>query len=407
MLEGGESGEWRELPTTLRDSLTARLARLGHGQGGGAARLGDRPRLLAPAARGRSPRTPSTRSSASCASWCSRGWCTGAASAPRRATRSSTRWSATPPTTRCCGASASRSTCASPPRWRRRSAAAPTAPRARRSPTTTWPASSTRRRSSAGSRPASWRSAARPTPKRSPICSTRCEALDALPPSPDRDRREIALRSMLAMSLGVIRGLSAPEVEAVYDRILTLTGQVGDVPLGIYFGLWNFYASRGKLQRAPELGQQRLAYGEAPGDAESRAASVSTPPPRPISSSATSSDARDGFEHAARRSTRATAWPTRRSPTTSASSRSRSSATRCGCSARPEAGDARRPTRRSCSAARFSPFTQSVALVNRMILATSMRRRRDQPPAGAGADRAQLRALLPGTGWCTGASRWR
>ena len=29
MLEGGESGDWRELPTTLRDSLTARLARLG------------------------------------------------------------------------------------------------------------------------------------------------------------------------------------------------------------------------------------------------------------------------------------------------------------------------------------------------------------------------------------------
>ena len=29
MLEGGESSDWRELPTTLRDSLTARLSRLG------------------------------------------------------------------------------------------------------------------------------------------------------------------------------------------------------------------------------------------------------------------------------------------------------------------------------------------------------------------------------------------
>ena len=70
--------------------------------------------------------------------------------------------------------------------------------------------------------------------------------------------------------LGMIRGQSAPEVEAVYERILTLTGQVGNVPHEIYFGLWNFYASRGKLLQARDLGQQRLAYGEASGDAESR-----------------------------------------------------------------------------------------------------------------------------------------
>ena len=50
------------------------------------------------------------------------------------------------------------------------------------------------------------------------------QALEAQPPSPDRDRREISLRSVLAVSLGVIRGQSSPEVEAVYDRILTLTG---------------------------------------------------------------------------------------------------------------------------------------------------------------------------------------
>jgi hypothetical protein len=96
------------------------------------------------------------------------------------------------------------------------------------------------------------------------------DALQALPPSPDRDRHEIGVRSMLAMSLGVIRGLSAPEVEAVYDRLLTLIGQVGDVAQEISFGLWNFYASRGKLAKARELGQQRFAYGEAHGDADAR-----------------------------------------------------------------------------------------------------------------------------------------
>ena len=74
------------------------------------------------------------------------------------------------------------------------------------------------------------------------------EALNAMPASADRDRLEIGLRSLLSMSLGVIRGLSAPEVEAVHERMLILTGQLGDVPLGIYFGLWNFYASRGRLR---------------------------------------------------------------------------------------------------------------------------------------------------------------
>ena len=96
------------------------------------------------------------------------------------------------------------------------------------------------------------------------------QSLELQPRTADRDRREIALRSMLAASLGVIRGLSAAEVEQVYDRILALSAEVGDVPLDIAFGLWNFYCSRGKLERAKALAQQRLAYGTASGDAESR-----------------------------------------------------------------------------------------------------------------------------------------
>jgi tetratricopeptide (TPR) repeat protein len=74
----------------------------------------------------------------------------------------------------------------------------------------------------------------------------------------------------------VIRGLSAPEVEAVYDRLQTLIGQVGDVAQEISFGLWNFYASRGKLAKARELGQERLAYGDARGDADSRMLGIYT-----------------------------------------------------------------------------------------------------------------------------------
>jgi tetratricopeptide (TPR) repeat protein len=96
------------------------------------------------------------------------------------------------------------------------------------------------------------------------------QALESLPASAERDRREIDVRSQLAMSLGVIRGLGATDVEANYDRILALIGQVGHVPVGIFFGLWNFYMSRGKLLKARELGHQRLAYGDAHADDESR-----------------------------------------------------------------------------------------------------------------------------------------
>ncbi len=93
-------------------------------------------------------------------------------------------------------------------------------------------------------------------------------ALEGQVASPAGDRREITLRSALAVSLGVVRGQSSPDVEANYDRILDLIGQVGDVPHEIYFGLWNFYASRGKLLQARDLAQQRLDYGRVQGDTE-------------------------------------------------------------------------------------------------------------------------------------------
>ena len=96
------------------------------------------------------------------------------------------------------------------------------------------------------------------------------EALEAQPASADRDRREIGVRSALAMSLGIVRGLSSPAVEATQERLLALVGQVGDVPHEIYFGLWNFLASRGKLQQARELSLQRLDYGRSHGDLDAR-----------------------------------------------------------------------------------------------------------------------------------------
>ena len=196
------------------------------------------------------------------------------------------------------------------------------------------------------------------------------EALNAMPATPDRDRREIGLRSLLSMSLGMIRGLSAPEVEAVHERMLTLTGQLGDdVPLGIYFGLWNFYASRGKLQKARELAQQRLALGEAAGDDESRLVGLYTLAAADAFLGRLT-EARDGFE-------RLLAGYPKEGLANPALAYDIGAV---GLSLLGDTlwllGRADEATRMAdeaiAQARRCSPFTLSVALVDRMILATSM-----------------------------------
>ena len=195
-------------------------------------------------------------------------------------------------------------------------------------------------------------------------------ALEAQPPSAERDLRELSLRSALAVSLGIIRGLPAPEVEAVYERILELTGQLGKVPQQVYFGLWNFYMSRGRLRRAREMAQQRLAYGEATGDAASLYMGLYT--------SASSdqylgnlSAAREGLERLL------SVYPRE-------GLADQAVAYDIGVVSSSLLGDVlwhlgqpdtamRKADEAIESARRFSPFTLSVALVIRLILASSMR----------------------------------
>ena len=230
------------------------------------------------------------------------------------------------------------------------------------------------------------------------------EALNATPASADRDRLEIGLRSLLSMSLGVIRGLSAPEVEAVHERMLILTGQLGDVPLGIYFGLWNFYASRGRLQRARDLGQQRLALGEAAGDDESRLVGLYT------TAAADAflghlAQARDGFERLLAGYPKEGLANPALAYDIGAVGQSLLGDT-LWLLGRPEEAT-RLADEAIAQARRCSPFTQSVALVNRMILATSMRdvatsRQRAQELIALSSEHSYQ---VPGS--CTGASRWR
>ena len=219
------------------------------------------------------------------------------------------------------------------------------------------------------------------------------DALNATPASPDRDRLEIGLRSLLSMSLGVIRGLSAPDVEAVHERMLILTGQLGDdVPLGIYFGLWNFYASRGRLHRARDLAQQRLALGEATGDDASRLVGLYT-----LAAAdaflGNLAEARDGFE-------RLLAGYPKEGLSNPALAYDIGAvgpvaARRLAVAARPARGSDAHGGRGDRAGA---PLL-AVHAVGRARQPHDPghvdARRRHQPAAGAGADRAQLRALLP------------
>ena len=194
-------------------------------------------------------------------------------------------------------------------------------------------------------------------------------ALEAQPSSAERDRHEIDVRSQLAMSLGVIRGLGAPEVEANYDRILALIGQVGHVPVGIFFGLWNFYMSRGKLLKARDLGQQRLAYGEAHADDESRLLGLYTSAAADLFLGRLH-DARARFERLLELYPRDGLANPALAYDIGIVSASLLGDTRWLLGL-PDAGAAT-SEEAIAQSRRFSPFTQSVALVNRMSLAMSM-----------------------------------
>ena len=195
-------------------------------------------------------------------------------------------------------------------------------------------------------------------------------ALQAQRPSAARDSHEIDVRSALATSLGVIRGLSSPELVATYDRLLSLTGHLGDVPHELYFNLWNFYASRGRLQQALDLSRQRLAYGVEHGDTDAQLLGIYT---------AAASEmflghfeaSRDGFDQLL------AIYPTEGLAT-------RTIAYDIGAVAQSLLGDVlwvlglqQEGADASESAIgrgrACSPFTESVALVDRMMLAVSMR----------------------------------
>jgi class 3 adenylate cyclase len=82
--------------------------------------------------------------------------------------------------------------------------------------------------------------------------------LKTLPEIPERTQQELTLQLALGLPLLMIKGHTSLEVEQAYTRAYELCQQVGDSPqrFSALVGLWRFYLSRSRFQRAREVGEQ-------------------------------------------------------------------------------------------------------------------------------------------------------
>jgi predicted ATPase/class 3 adenylate cyclase len=90
------------------------------------------------------------------------------------------------------------------------------------------------------------------------------EVLETLPDTSERARQELTLQTTLGLPLLATKGFAAPEVERVYGRARELCRQVGETPqlFPVLHGLWRFYVNRAEFQTARELAEQLLILAQ-------------------------------------------------------------------------------------------------------------------------------------------------
>jgi class 3 adenylate cyclase/predicted ATPase len=96
------------------------------------------------------------------------------------------------------------------------------------------------------------------------------DLLKSLPETPARDQLELKISTQLGPALMLVNGWAAPAVEAVYTRARQLAHSLqrsGDLvpPL---VGLWLFYLSRGRYDGADEITDELFQVAEATKDAD-------------------------------------------------------------------------------------------------------------------------------------------
>jgi predicted ATPase len=84
--------------------------------------------------------------------------------------------------------------------------------------------------------------------------------LSTLPETHERVHQELALQIMLGAALGAIKGQPAPEVERTYARACELAREVGSPPelFPALWGFWYGHMARGQLPQARELAEEFL-----------------------------------------------------------------------------------------------------------------------------------------------------
>lgn len=90
---------------------------------------------------------------------------------------------------------------------------------------------------------------------------------ESLPATPQTVRRELLLRTSYGLALTATKGYAAPALEDTYARARELSRQIGEAPeiLPLLNGSWSFYHVRGNFQAARELGEQQLRLAEKSG----------------------------------------------------------------------------------------------------------------------------------------------
>ena len=92
--------------------------------------------------------------------------------------------------------------------------------------------------------------------------------LATLPETPERDREELTLQSMVGAIRMSTRGYAAPEVGHAYTRALELSQRAaeGPPPFPILWGIWIYYGVGGELDTALDLAERNREIAYASGD---------------------------------------------------------------------------------------------------------------------------------------------
>jgi class 3 adenylate cyclase/predicted ATPase len=91
-------------------------------------------------------------------------------------------------------------------------------------------------------------------------CTTGIELLTTLPETPEHTQGALTLYITLGAALQMAKGHAAPEVEHAYTQAYALCQRVGETPdlVPVLLGLWRFYNTRLQLRTAREVGETLL-----------------------------------------------------------------------------------------------------------------------------------------------------